>query len=218
MSSYCIQPSSNSPATSDGDDVPLDLSIRYELPKIPYSLSLMLDMPPPRRPPQLINCSTQLLEISQGLHVWTITWKVSIRRFNPMIGVATQVALQQNIGATKDSWGWDLNLNQLHHDNHREIYPNLVRHESMRNDRKPSPNLVNINDLFGQSNSTTMVLDMDAGTLSFMADGKYLGKAFDGLTGLTLSPVISTAGYVQPGDEPFTVVYVGSASTRSKLK
>ena len=62
-----------------------------------------------------------------------------------------------------------------------------------------------------------MVLDMDAGTLSFMADGKYLGQAFDGLTGLTLSPVISTAGYVQP-DEPFTIVYVGSASARSKLK
>ena len=47
-----------------------------------------------------------------------------------MIGVATKEAplgdveapLEYStvIGGTNDSWGWDLNLNQLHHDNHRE--------------------------------------------------------------------------------------------------
>ena len=35
------------------------------------------------------------------------------------------------------------------------------------------------------------VLDMDAGTLGFMADGQWLGTAFSGLQGLTLYPVVS---------------------------
>ena len=35
------------------------------------------------------------------------------------------------------------------------------------------------------------VLDMDAGTLGFMADGQWLGTAFSGLRGLTLYPVVS---------------------------
>ena len=139
-----------------------------------------------------------------------------------MIGVATKEAplgdveapLEYStvIGGTKDSWGWDLNLNQLHHDNHGEMYPNLVRHESMRNHRKPNPNLVNRDDLFGQSDSIKMVLDMDAGTLSFMADGKYLGQAFDGLTGVTVCAVVCTSGNLGPHQQLANISYASLSS------
>ncbi|XP_012885346.1 PREDICTED: SPRY domain-containing SOCS box protein 4 [Dipodomys ordii] len=44
---------------------------------------------------------------------------------------------------------------------------------------------------FATPDSLLVLLDMDAGTLSFVADGRYLGVAFRGLRGRKLYPVVS---------------------------
>jgi len=36
-----------------------------------------------------------------------------------------------------------------------------------------------------------MILDLNLGTLAFMADGRYLGTAFSGLRGHALHPIVS---------------------------
>ena len=81
------------------------------------------------------------------------------------------------IGSNRESWGWDLGRNKLLHDcmrNPPRIYPRLLK-----------------DDVFVLSDTIRVVLDMDEGTLAFMADDVYLGEAFTGLKGLTLFPIVS---------------------------
>ena len=51
-----------------------------------------------------------------------------------------------------------------------------------------------------------VVLDMDEGTLGFVADGRYLGVAFRGLKGRKLYPVVSAVW----GHCEITMKYVGA--------
>lgn len=140
-----------------------------------------------RSPNYPINDTTDCVRgktgLSSGLHVWQITWAFKQRGSHAMIGVATKEApltctgFRSLVGSNKESWGWDLGRNELRHDS---------------NPPKPFP--IN-NNGYLPSDSIKVVLDMDAGTLSFIdADEEketYLGQAFDGLKGLTLYPIVS---------------------------
>lgn len=119
----------------------------------------------------------------RGLHVWEVTWNARQRGTHAVVGVATKsaclhcVGYQSLIGSNAESWGWDLGRNKLYHDskvNPGVLYPQL-----------------DVNANFVVPDSLLVILDMDEGTLSFMADGRYLGVAFSGLKGQKLYPVVS---------------------------
>lgn len=52
---------------------------------------------------------------------------------------------------------------------------------------------------------STVVLDMDEGTLAFVVDGQYLGVAFRGLKGRKLHPIVSAVW----GHCEITMKYIG---------
>ena len=182
---------------------------------MPYNLALLLDKPQPNqfdkayiyrvgiqvnaRLPRQINFPNLPLEgISSGLHVWNITWQVNERGHSfAMLGVVTKDATSM-AGCDKESWCWDLVRNTVLHGNVHERpipYPRHLRHRTPSTSSMHYQNpehLLNRDGLFLPSDSIKMVLDMDAGTLAFIADGKYLGTAAGGLKGLTLFPAFST--------------------------
>ena len=179
---------------------------------IPYNLALLLDKPQPNQfdkaymcrvgiqvnahYPSQINFPHLPLEgISSGLHVWNITWKVNERPNHALLGVVTKDATNMH-GCDKESWCWDLVHNTVLHGSvsQRIIpYPRHLRHRTSMSMQYHNPkHLLNRAGLFLPSDSVKLVLDMDAGTLAFIADGKYLGTAAGGLKGLTLFPAFST--------------------------
>ncbi|XP_032824073.1 SPRY domain-containing SOCS box protein 4-like [Petromyzon marinus] len=125
---------------------------------------------------------------TRGLHVWEIRWPSRQRGTHAVVGVATSDAPLHSVGyaaltgSTADSWGWDLGRNRLLHDCRNRAdggggraYPDT-----------PAPlGTFEVPDLF------LVVLDMDEGTLSFVASGRCLGVAFRGLRGKKLYPVVS---------------------------
>ena len=135
---------------------------------------------------------------TRGLHVWEIRWERRYRGTHAVVGVATAAAsihctgYRCLVGSTEDSWGWDLCRNRLcntgstRHDN---VYPNTHMDDS--DYQAPETLLV--------------VLDMDEGTLGFVADGRYLGVAFRGLKGRKLYPVVSAVW----GHCEITMKYIG---------
>lgn len=62
--------------------------------------------------------------------------------------------------------------------------------------------------------SFLMALDMDAGKLGFMADGEWLGWAFDGLKGKELFPTVSCVW----GHCEVTLKYINFSGTPLTLK
>lgn len=52
---------------------------------------------------------------------------------------------------------------------------------------------------------STVILDMDEGTLSYVVDGQYLGVAFRGLKGRKLYPIVSAVW----GHCEITMKYIG---------
>ncbi|UXI15468.1 elongation of very long chain fatty acids protein [Sarcoptes scabiei] len=143
---------------------------------------------------QSTDCVRGLVGYEKGLHVWEIKWPLRQRGTHAVVGVATsEAALHSNgyhplVGATSESWGWDLGRNLLYHDlksqnygrSTRENYGKIYQHQFAHDPQFVAPE------------SFLVVLDMDKGTLSFMANGQYLGIAFDGLKGKTLYPIISS--------------------------
>ncbi|KAH9426462.1 SPRY domain-containing SOCS box protein 4 [Dermatophagoides pteronyssinus] len=148
---------------------------------------------------QSTDCVRGLIGYTKGLHVWEIKWPLRQRGTHAVVGVATaEAALHSNgyhplVGATAESWGWDLGRNLLYHDlksqnygrhsprdnnNYGRIYQHQFAHDPQ----------------FVAPESFLIVLDMDKGTLAFMAHGQYLGIAFnnDGIKGKTLYPIVSS--------------------------
>ena len=80
------------------------------------------------------------------------------------------------MGSSAHSWGWDLGRGKAYHDADNLPGRQYPPHE-------PS---------FQAPDRFLMVLDMDLGTLSFVANGKYLGVAHGGLKGKTVSPIVSS--------------------------
>nr|NP_001027614.1 Ci-META3 [Ciona intestinalis]BAB79622.1 Ci-META3 [Ciona intestinalis] len=123
---------------------------------------------------------------SRGLHCWEVTWNTRQRGTHAMVGVCTSEAAltcmgyRSLIGQNNESWGWDLGRNKLFHGG-----------KVHRNEKKTYPSYLESDENFVVPEKVLVVLDMDEGTLSFVADKQYLGVAFTGLKGKTLYPVIS---------------------------
>lgn len=140
---------------------------------------------------------------TRGLHVWELRWERRFRGTHAVVGVATAGAAlhctgyRSLVGSTEDSWGWDLCRNRLCHagsTRHENVYPTpaAFAHFDETDYQAPETFLV--------------VLDMDEGTLGFVADGRYLGVAFRGLKGRKLYPVISAVW----GHCEITMKYIGA--------
>ncbi|KAH9399483.1 SPRY domain-containing SOCS box protein 4, partial [Tyrophagus putrescentiae] len=145
---------------------------------------------------QSTDCVRGRVGYSSGLHVWEIKWPIRQRGTHAVVGVATtEAALHSNgylplVGSTAESWGWDLGRNVLYHDlklNESSMNLNPAAYYTMGRtyEHQFAPNFI-------APETFLVVLDMDEGTLSYMAKGQFLGVAFRGLKGKTLYPIISS--------------------------
>lgn len=148
-----------------------------------------------------------LVGYTKGLHVWEINWPLRQRGTHAVVGVATQDALlhsngyQPLVGSTEDSWGWDLGRNLLYHDLKSQAEAAAAASNARRaNQPQQSPEQIgemynhqfSYDQHFVVPENFLVVLDMDEGTLSFMANGQYLGVAFRNLKGKCLYPMVSS--------------------------
>ncbi|KOB77226.1 putative SPRY domain-containing SOCS box protein [Operophtera brumata] len=135
---------------------------------------------------QSTDCIRGRVGYSRGLHCWEVVWPARQRGTHAVVGVATShaplhsVGYQSLVGATDQSWGWDLGRNKVYHNakgngGSGATYPALLRPDEQ----------------FLVPDRLLVVLDMDEGTLAFCADGRYLGVAARGLRGKTLYPIVS---------------------------
>jgi len=148
---------------------------------------------------------------TRGLHVWELRWERRYRGTHAVVGVATCAAplhctgYRSLVGSTPDSWGWDVCRNRLCHagsTRHDAVYPaagSLHERRDTADYQAPDTLLV--------------VLDMDDGTLGFVADGRYLGVAFRGLRGRKLYPIVSAVW----GHAEITMKYIGSLDRQFSL-
>ena len=116
-----------------------------------------------------------------------------------MVGVSTLMAEVQAdgykglLGDTANSWGWDLGRKQaLHAGQHTSLFPLSLNHHHQ----------------WAVPDEFHMILDMDAGTLAWFADGQYLGISHRGIQG-ELFPMVSTVW----GHCEVSLVYLASSSS-----
>ncbi|KAF9799515.1 hypothetical protein SFRURICE_018702 [Spodoptera frugiperda] len=149
---------------------------------------------------QSTDCIRGRVGYSRGLHCWEVVWPARQRGTHAVVGVATahaplhSVGYQSLVGATDQSWGWDLGRNKIYHNVKGTVgsgttYPALLRPDEQ----------------FLVPDRLLVVLDMDEGTLAFCADGRYLGVAARGLRGKTLYPIVSAVW----GHAEITMKYIG---------
>uniref|UniRef100_A0A914UXZ7 Uncharacterized protein n=1 Tax=Plectus sambesii TaxID=2011161 RepID=A0A914UXZ7_9BILA len=147
---------------------------------------------------QSTDCIRGKVGYTRGFHVWEITWSTRQRGTHAVVGVATAdavlhaVGYTSLIGSTPDSYGWDLGRNKCYHDSKNQTgwtYPILMAAE----------------ENFVVPDSFLCILDMDEGTLSFAADGHYLGVAFRNLKGKKVHPIVSAVW----GHCEITIRYLG---------
>ena len=135
---------------------------------------------------QSTDCIRTKVGYTRGIHLWELSWNSRQRGTHAIIGVALEktplhcVGYQSLIGSNGESWGWDLGRNRACHNTKATgiappVYPKML---------KPDESFV-VPDNF------MMCLDMDEGTLSFLAEGQYLGVAFRGLKGKKVYPIVS---------------------------
>ncbi|XP_062337792.1 SPRY domain-containing SOCS box protein 4-like [Osmerus eperlanus] len=124
---------------------------------------------------------------TRGLHVWRVTWPARQRGTHAVVGVATAEAPLHSVGYTAlvgsnmESWGWDLGRRRLCHDSKNRPLGSLASY----------PRPLEGEEGWPLPDALLVALDMDEGTLSFLADGHFLGVAFSGLRGRKLYPVVS---------------------------
>ena len=118
--------------------------------------------------------------------MFELNWNSRQRGTHAIIGVSLEksplhcVGYQSLIGSNGESWGWDLGRNRACHNTKATnqpppVYPRML---------KPDESFIVPDNFF-------MCLDMDEGTMSFMADGQFLGVAFRGLRGKKVYPIVS---------------------------
>jgi len=135
---------------------------------------------------QSTDCIRTKTGYTKGIHLWELNWNSRQRGTHAIIGVASDktalhcVGYQSLIGANNESWGWDLGRSRACHNTKGTNQPPPVYPKTL----KPDESFV-VPDTF------MMCLDMDEGTLSFLADGQYLGVAFRGLKGKKVFPIVS---------------------------
>jgi len=131
---------------------------------------------------QSTDCIRGKQSYSSGLHVFEIYWPSRQRGTHAVVGVATKDAplhspgYQSLIGSSMHSWGWDLGRCKAYHNSDQEPGRSYPLHEQS----------------YQAPDRFLMVLDMDLGTLSFVAKGKYLGVAHTGLRGKAVFPTVSS--------------------------
>jgi SPRY domain-containing SOCS box protein 1/4 len=177
--------------------------------------------------------------------MWEIKWISNQRGTHACVGVATRKAPIRKtgycslIGNSEYSWGWDLGRNVLKHGD-QQVAPAFLSTESQENHNKlsypPMDDMRFLNTGWLQNcfecfnwlrrsfkdtsyivpSTFQCVLDMDAGTLGFVADGQWLGTAFKGLRGKgAIYPTVSCVW----GHCEVTMKYInGLASAPLSLK
>lgn len=138
------------------------------------------------------------LGVKSGLHVWEVLWSSEHRGSHAVLGISRQDCPLQSsgynvlVGGDSQSWGWELQTNQLWHAGQSQgLYPaarkdavppsSTSQHMKMTQASLPIPERV------------LLVLDADAGTLGFIVDGSFLGEAFKDLPrGVALFPAVSS--------------------------
>lgn len=127
---------------------------------------------------QSTDCIRTKIGYTRGIHLWELHWNARQRGTHAFIGVSTDktplhcVGYQSLIGSNLDSWGWDLGRNRACHNTKSSNQPAPIY-----------PKMLKPDETFVVPDTFMMCLDMDEGTLSFLADGQYLGVAFRGLKG-----------------------------------
>lgn len=159
-----------------------------------------------RRPvAQSTDCARSKVGYSSGLHVFRVSWPVRQRGTHAMVGVSTRAAPMQGegyrglLGDSPHSWGWDLGRKRATHqgqDSLSPLYPPWLQHHHQWQ----------VPDTFH------MVLDMDRGTLAWVAHGQYLGVSHRGILG-TVFPTVSTVW----GHCEVSLRYLGSLDSGALL-
>lgn len=135
---------------------------------------------------QSTDCIRTKTGYTKGIHLWELNWNSRQRGTHAIIGVASDktalhcVGYQSLIGANNESWGWDLGRSRACHNTKGTNQPPPVY-----------PKMLKPDESFVVPDNFMMCLDMDEGTLSFLADGQYLGVAFRGLKGKKVYPIVS---------------------------
>lgn len=135
---------------------------------------------------QSTDCIRTKIGYTKGIHLWELNWNSRQRGTHAIIGVATDksplhcVGYQSLIGSNPESWGWDLGRNRACHNTKATNHPPPIYPKMLKQD-----------EVFVVPDKFMMCLDMDEGTLSFLADGQYLGVAFRGLKGKKVHPIVS---------------------------
>jgi len=135
---------------------------------------------------QSTDCIRTKMGYTKGIHLWELNWNSRQRGTHAIIGVASDktalhcVGYQSLIGSNAESWGWDLGRNRACHNTKASNQPPPVY-----------PKMLKPDETFVVPDTFQMCLDMDEGTLSFLADGQYLGVAFRGLKGKKVFPIVS---------------------------
>jgi SPRY domain-containing SOCS box protein 1/4 len=146
---------------------------------------------------QSTDCIRGKVGFTRGLHVFEVYWNSRQRGTHAVVGVATAeaplhcVGYQSLVGSNAESWGWDICRRKVFHD---------AKHRA----GAPYP-LASGTEGFAVPDKFLMILDMDEGTLSFIAGGQFLGVAFRGLKGKRLFPIVSAVW----GHCEITVKYLG---------
>lgn len=135
---------------------------------------------------QSTDCIRTKIGYTKGIHLWELSWNSRQRGTHAIIGVASDksplhcVGYQSLIGSNPESWGWDLGRNRACHNTKATNQPPPVY-----------PKMLKPDEAFVTPDNFMMCLDMDEGTLSFLAEGQFLGVAFRGLKGKKLHPIVS---------------------------
>lgn len=135
---------------------------------------------------QSTDCIRTKRAYERGIHLWELSWNSRQRGTHAIIGMSegrTQlhcVGYQSLIGSGDESWGWDLGRNRACHNTKNSNIPPPVYPKMLKQD-----------ETFIVPDTFQMCLDMDEGTLSYLADGQFLGVAFRGLKGKKLYPIVS---------------------------
>ena len=135
---------------------------------------------------QSTDCIRTKVGYTKGIHLWELSWNSRQRGTHAIIGVSTEktplhcVGYQSLIGSSAESWGWDLGRNRACHNTKASSQPPPVY-----------PKMLKPDESFVVPDNFMMCLDMDEGTLSFLADGQFLGVAFRGLKGKKVYPIVS---------------------------
>ena len=155
---------------------------------------------------QSTDCIRGKMGYSEGLHLWEINWPTEERGTHAVVGVATKKAAPLHycrgyrslVGGDDQSWGWDLGRNKLYHRGEGEnpFYPSS-------DDKKN----------FLVPDKFYVALDMDQGTLAFVANNEYLGIAFRGLKGERLFPIVSIVW----GNCQISIRYIGGLDPEPSL-